>query len=279
MTGTGGEALSRATVTRQTGALAQHLEGLVSALGPAGDSGWGSGGDDVLAPPDAGWAPGTFGPPEAPLTVSMGARTADALTVTWRNRVGATSNFLLRQRAGGPWEEVAEFGALSGWTTYTDGGLEPDTTYCYRVRSATTFGSNSTPLDNRACGHTRGLPTIVAWRVQLRIRTADLSDAGSNNQLQARLNYSRFSDKPNANATWMDYGPRLAEEPRWPYGQAWSDDFARGRDFTYDLKLDYVRELADITMLTLHKDGIRRDCHCRVGATREWHHRLQQNLR
>jgi hypothetical protein len=54
----------------------------------------------------------------------------------------------------------------------------------------------------------------------------------------------------------MDYGPRPVE------GTAFflSDDFARGRDFTYDLMLRHpdrgrIRELTDITMLTLRKDG------------------------
>jgi hypothetical protein len=248
MAKSGGEATPVAMLRRQFAATRRGARALL-------DASVGLGGDDVLAPGDD-WAPGTFGPPEAPLTMSITARFDDRLRVTWRNRSGGDTNYLLRQEGGGPWQVVAEFGGLTGWTTHTDSGLMPDTRYSYRVRSEGPYGQSTTPLDNRASGHTRGDPTIEVWRLQLRVRTADVSDAGTDNAMQVRLNSPLVTHQPNQHSTWMDYGPRPVE------GTAFflSDDFARGRDFTYDLMLRHpdrgrIRELTDITMLTLRKDG------------------------
>lgn len=200
---------STVALERGTAALVQRFEDFVPHIGP-GDGG-GGGGDDVVAPPDVGWAPGTFGAPEAPLEVRIGERTANSLVVSWLNRLGGRRNFLVRQRAGGPWEVAAEFGVLSGWTSYTDSGLDPDTTYRYGVRAEGNLWSSSTPMDRRAYGHTRGAPAIAVWRLQLRVRTADIADAGSDNDLQVRLNSPIFNYEPNSNSTWMDYGPRFQQ--------------------------------------------------------------------
>jgi hypothetical protein len=70
------------------------------------------------------------------------------------------------------------------------------------------------------------------WRVQFRIQTADVEDAGTDNSVRVALN-------PNNN-TWLDYA---------------RDDFPRNNTFTYDLKLDYVATIADLQHIYLSKDG------------------------
>ena len=164
---------------------------------------------------------------------------------------------MFRQREGGPFERVTTFeGPTEGlMVEYTDEGLDPDVTYCYSVRAENRAGARSTPAEFRPCGHTLDPSRLGTWRIQLRIRTADVPDAGSDDSVQVRLNSPLPTHVPRANSTWLDYGPRpnpLAPSPLW---STWPDDFARGRDFTYDLVLDHVHDVSDITMLTLHKEG------------------------
>jgi hypothetical protein len=61
--------------------------------------------------------------------------------------------------------------------------------------------------------------------------TADVSDAGTDDGVRVRLS--------PLNETWLDYG---------------RDDFERGDVFTYDLNLDNVSDLSDITTLEIYKD-------------------------
>jgi hypothetical protein len=242
-----------APLRRQLAGLRTRMASLAGAPG-SGRPGEVFDPGEILDPGDI-WAPGTFGPPQAPLTIRVTERSANSLTIAWLNRIGAEANYLLRQRAGGPWVTVAEFGPLTGWTMHEDTGLSPDTRYSYRVRSEGPYGSSTSPLDNRACGHTRGVSPLRVWRLQLRIRVADISDAGSNDAVQVRLNSPLATYNPNGHSTWMDYGSRFEGSPF-----VVSDDFDRGRDFTYDVRLESqshgrIDELTDITMLTIRKEG------------------------
>ena len=200
-----------------------------------------------------GWAPGTFGPPEAPLTMRIKNRTASNMTVTWLNRAGlADANVLERQETDGTWLPVASYGPLSGWTTHIDAGLLPDTRYCYRVRTSNSFGARFTPQPNRPCGYTRDGNDLSIWRLQLRIRVADVSNAGTGDPVRVRLNSPLKVMSPFGNGTWLDYGPEYSVVGG---SLVISDDFARGREFTYDLNIKYLSELGDITMLSLKKEG------------------------
>jgi hypothetical protein len=216
----------------------------------------GSGLGDILEPPIIDPLPPgdpVWPPKPAPVdTIRVTERTADALTVTWLNPPTHTDhNVLLRQRESGPWVPVAEFGPLDGWTTHTDIGLDPETLYAYRVRSENDRGTVTTGLDDRAGGYTRALDSITVWRVQLAVRIADVSDAGTSDPIQARLTSPLMTFSPNGNRRWLDHGPQ------WSGGGigGWRDDFARGSERVYDLDQRYVSELADITMITIAKDG------------------------
>jgi hypothetical protein len=194
--------------------------------------------------------------PKAPTWIRATQRTHDSLTLVWTNRAeNAVANKLLRRTGHGAWEVVQAFGPLSGQTIHTDRGLQPETLYCYRLRTEGSSGTCTTPVKNQACGYTRDGNNLGVWRVQLYIRTADVSNARARNPVQARLNSPRgLNYLPNGNGTWLDYAPRL--QGVLPGGHAvWSDEFDRGREFTYDLGLNTVHELSDITMVTLVKEG------------------------
>ena len=74
--------------------------------------------------------------------------------------------------------------------------------------------------------------TDPIWRVQLRVQTADVEDAGTDDSVRMALNLN--------NNTWLDYG---------------RDDFPRNNTFDYDLKLDNVATIADLSHIYLAKTG------------------------
>ncbi|HEX6953746.1 MAG TPA: fibronectin type III domain-containing protein [Agromyces sp.] len=195
-------------------------------------------------------------PPDGPTRVDdirVVRRRDRSLELIWWNPPStATRNVLVRQRESGPWEEVADFGPLQGWTRHTDARLDPDTLYCYRIRSENDQGIVMTPINQRAGGYTRATTPIGVWRAQLRIRIADIEDADTSDPIRVRLTSPLDNFNPHGNERWLDYGPRW--ENVGAFG-IWRDDFARGREFTYDLDQQSVGALADITMLIIEKVG------------------------
>lgn len=73
--------------------------------------------------------------------------------------------------------------------------------------------------------------TTPIWRAQFRLVVADVSDAGTDDDVQIQLNTN--------NSTWLDYA---------------RNDYERNSTFTYDLMLTNARRLGDITMLRIYKN-------------------------
>ncbi len=76
------------------------------------------------------------------------------------------------------------------------------------------------------------IENMPVWRAQVRFTTGDVKNAGTDDSVKVQLR----SD----NVTWVDYG---------------RDDFERGDTFTYDLTLDNINRLNDITKLKIAKTG------------------------
>lgn len=70
------------------------------------------------------------------------------------------------------------------------------------------------------------------WRAQLRLAIANVSDAGTDDDVQVQLNVK--------NSTWLDYA---------------RNDFERNKTYTYDLALTKVTKLEEITKLRIRKTG------------------------
>jgi hypothetical protein len=82
---------------------------------------------------------------------------------------------------------------------------------------------------------------LPVYRGQLTLTTCDVRGAGTDNAVQVKLNAG--------NGTWLDYS---------------HDDFERGSTFTYDVALDHVADLRDISMLEISKRGFDAWCLRRV---------------
>jgi hypothetical protein len=183
--------------------------------------------------------PSSEDPPVAPKTVTIVSRQADSIGLTWRDASDhETANVVERRIGSGPWQDRATFGAVSGWTDFVDDDIQPDTEYCYRIRSSNAAGTNRS---QKRCAYTPDGTNRQLWRAQLTVGVADVSNAGTDDAVVVRLNSPGTAHYlPALHETWTDYS---------------RDDFERGSRFTYDLVLDGLTEFSDITMLSLHKDG------------------------
>jgi hypothetical protein len=202
------------------------------------------------------WAPGTFDPPAAVEWMRIRDRQANALTVQWRDSSSSfiTSQVLERRVGDGPFVAIAELPRSStGWSSWVDSGLAPDTMHTYRVRTLNDNGYSLTLPANGAVGYTRNAGDLPVWRIQLYVRVGDVSDGGTDDRdFLVALQPAPGNYSPSGNRLWLDHAPRLIGTG-WP--PVWQDDLARGSEFTYDLTLDNVSQLADITEITMIKNG------------------------
>jgi hypothetical protein len=74
--------------------------------------------------------------------------------------------------------------------------------------------------------------TEPIWRAQIRLITADVGDAGTDDSVKVSLN--------STNTTWLDYG---------------RDDFERNTTYLYDLNLTALATFANVTQIKIEKTG------------------------
>jgi len=201
----------------------------VSQTGVLTGAGGGGGGQNP-GPDDPSSKPRTPGQP------GLVSRTDSSIKIKWTDNSSYEQGYNLYRGPdySGPWTRIAVFGAVPGNTEvmqYTDAGLPRDTRYYYRVGAYNFFGESfSTPqtfatIDGR----------IDVTRLQIRLRTANVSDAGTDDDVHVAVN------DVNVNfGTYLDYG---------------RNDFERGDDFTYELVPDGVSDLSDINQIMIFKTG------------------------
>jgi hypothetical protein len=190
-------------------------------------------------PPPQPQPPGADEPAQAPKTLTVTDRQVDSISMTFLDRSDFEDQNAVERRIGltGSWQTIANLGPAEDWTDFTDDGLQADALYCYRIRTSNDAGWNLSP---QRCAYTRDGTGRGIWRAQLRVVTADVTDAGTDDSVQVRLNSKFTSYKPASNGTWVDYG---------------QDDFERGSEFVYDLSLSYLSEIGDINQVTFEKEG------------------------
>jgi hypothetical protein len=170
-----------------------------------------------------------YRPPLQPFITGPVSRTETTLTVRLWDRSSYETGYELYRGPSdnGPWTSIALMNPFTNQVDYPDSGLSPDTRYCYRLRAFNGYGESFS--------YANCFPTLdgrSVWRVQLRLRTANVEDAGTDDGVYVMLN--------GHNLTWIDYG---------------GDDLERGDEFTYDLVLDGVSDLADVNAIGIAKEG------------------------
>ena len=179
--------------------------------------------------------------PLAPTNVQIVKRDAARVDFRFQDRATDESGYSVQRRliTSGSWQNVASYPARNTgtYTTYFDTAVTGDAGYCYRAVATNSYGSSTS---GQRCAYTSEAVAEPVWRAQLRVEVADVSDAGTDNSLRVRLNSGSSSTLPYGNESWLDYS---------------HDDFERGSDFVYDLSLDSVESLEDVTGLTIYKEG------------------------
>ncbi len=171
--------------------------------------------------------------PVPPVAVGIIRREPDALRINWHDRSdNETGNRVLRSTDLSNWETVSERGVLEKFEehTYTDPNLQPSTRYCYQIESYNAAGARRSQM---RCGYTRDTAVIPIWRLQLRVKVANVANADTEDEMYASLD--NFGT-----ATYLDYG---------------IDDFERNRGYTYEFMLDNISQLSDIVEFRLGKNG------------------------
>ncbi|MGE0825821.1 MAG: hypothetical protein AB7G75_27100 [Candidatus Binatia bacterium] len=203
----------------------------VSQTGVLIGGGGGGGGQD-LGPDDP------FSKPRIPGQPTLVESKENSLQLQWKDNSSYEQGYNLYRGPSysGPWTLIAVFGAAPGNSEtmqYIDAGLPRDSGYYYRVGAYNFYGESfSLPqafatIDGRKVS-----------RLRLRIRTANVPDANTNDDVHVSLR-----DNDNG-GTWLNYG---------------RDDFERGDEFTYELLLhdifDGIQDLSEINHIYLLKPG------------------------
>ena len=165
----------------------------------------------------------------------------------WWNK-GAPQTRISRSVNGGPWTTIQTYGELpvDTYIDFQDLGATINAENCYIVTvsdGVNSFSSLSTP---QRCAFTRDGRDLPVHRLQLRLRVPDVSGAGTDDDVEIRLQTPSWlvptvtNWQPRGNSSWID---------------STADDFERGSNRTYDLMLTNVSQASDITQITISKTG------------------------
>lgn len=165
----------------------------------------------------------------------------------WFNK-GAPRTEISRSVNGGPWASIQSLGPLpeNEYALFLDEGATANAENCYVIRVWDGVNSGSSLSTPQRCQFTRDGRDLPVHRLQLRLRVPHVSDAGTDNGVEVRLQSPSWlvpavtNWRPAGNRTWVD---------------STFDDLEQGSNRTYDLMLDNVQQASDITMITLAKTG------------------------
>jgi hypothetical protein len=185
-----------------------------------------------------------------PLDFTIGSYTTTEVGMRWWN-TAAPQTKVLRSINGGTWAIIHTFGPLpdNAYIDFRDSQATANTENCYRVSvsDGTGFGAEfHTPLRCVITREVRPNINLSVHRLQLRLRVANVANAGTDDPLEVRLQSPSWlvptvtNWRPAGNSTWVD---------------STANDFERNSNRVYDLMLNNVSELSDVTQITLAKPG------------------------
>jgi hypothetical protein len=187
--------------------------------------------------------------PEKPRVVGRDFDKTDGheLTVQFTVDDDWTSYRLEKRRTGASWGfATSGTPTVDETRTYKDSGKGHDERWCYRLQATNAAG---TAISNEACGLTETpddrVPNPRVHRLQLLVKVAGFSDAGTENMITAHLSTMTV---PGVHFNALNPAPRLE-------GDDWIDSFASGREFTYELELRQVQRVRDISEIRIHNSG------------------------
>ncbi|GAB2560545.1 fibronectin type III domain-containing protein [Spirosoma areae] len=152
--------------------------------------------------------------PRPPGNLAATAASPSQINLTWTDNADNESGFdLERSTDGTNFTKVADSGANA--TAYSDQGLQPRTTYYYRIRAKNTAGNS--PYSNVANATTPDAPPATPARLtatatspnQINLQWADVSDNETGFQLEQSLdgnNWTKIADLPANTTSYQNTG-------------------------------------------------------------------------
>jgi len=145
-----------------------------------------------------------------------------------------------------PLPPIATAKSLTG---ILNGDLQPDTLYCYQVVPHDYFSEYADYMSRVVCSYTHERPSRSVWRAQLVVRTANGTNDGTDDGVNVALNRRYMGALYEDLAGWEE-----------PYGNVTKldrpgDDHERGNVEIYDLNLNGIGDMGDITEVSIMKSG------------------------
>lgn len=183
------------------------------------------------------------GEPKGPIPsekINFITREIDLIQIGWLDKsADETTNTVLRSTsplAVNSWQKVFETGPIESYTrgTFIDSNLTANTRYCYKILSKNGEGERSSPFN---CTYTRGNTGFPIGRLRIRIKIANVRDRANDSPIRVQIGDNR--DGSDA-VTYLNYS---------------HDDFEQGSEFTYDLNLGGIKDVSDITHVSIINTG------------------------
>ena len=126
--------------------------------------------DCYLVPTEwSGWATITVGPPNAP-SIYAYPLDSDAVGIYWTDTSDNESGFRIQRQVEG--EDFSTIATVpAGTTSYSDSGLSPNTTYCYRVVAYNAAGE---AISNVYCVTTPNAPPAAPSELEARATASEI---------------------------------------------------------------------------------------------------------
>ena len=202
-----------------------------------------------------------FDPPPAAGRPLEFVRTDTTIAFRWLDIADyETENVLERKDWLSDWYDLEVLGPQNGHVDYEDTDLEPETGYCYRIRTSNAYG---TRWSGQSCAVTRDGTERGLSEAMLVFVTADIPDAGTDASFAVSLNTHHAYFEPSNHATYMDYprydherghGTTLAEElsgvPHDPRG----DYHVSLTEIGGAPALDEISDITEVRLWTNDKD-------------------------
>lgn len=153
--------------------------------------------------------------------------------ISWTNPSAATQAVLLRQVNGNGIFGAPDFVAIQT-VTAAHGSVQEltDFSYAHAAKNCYVVQLNDGTSSSPVCIYTPDSRNITPQRIELRIKVADVPDAGTDSSVWVSL--GAF------NMTWINTP---------------IDDLERGSDVTYALSTDHLNKISDISEITIANTG------------------------
>ena len=149
-------------------------------------------------------------PPAAPSGLTATTTSSSGIELSWVDNANNETNFQIERKVGsGAFSEIGTVNANT--TSYTDSGLQPNTTYSYRVRAQNAAGNSgytntaTATTDNTPPSKPSALSASASSSSVIQLAWTDNSGNETNFRIERKTGSSAFSEVGTVNANSTSY--------------------------------------------------------------------------